>query len=135
MKKLVGKSAYRLVASHDCLRFSPNEGDLWSQWSFKIGKTTRDIPVTGRFIANDFASLREAALGDAGIARLPLLLVKEQIHSGRLVSVLDSFATKPNPIHLVHAGGRNLPTKTRAFIDFVHPRLSRMFEPSPTSRH
>jgi DNA-binding transcriptional LysR family regulator len=146
VKKLIGKSAYCLVASpaylkemgrprtpedltsHQCLRFSPHHGELWSQWSFRMGKTTREIPVTGRFIANDFSAIREAAISDAGIARLPLLLVKEPLRAGKLVSVLDSYVPRPNPIHLVHPGGRNLPTKTRAFIDFVHPRLSRAFQ-------
>ena len=33
-------------------------------------------------------------------------------------------ATPPTPLHIVHVGGRHLPPRTRAFLDFVEPRLA-----------
>lgn len=37
--------------------------------------------------------------------------------------MLDAFAPPPTQVHILHTGGRHLPPRTRAFIDFVHPRL------------
>jgi len=30
-------------------------------------------------------------------------------------------------VHILHVGGTHLPPRTRAFIDFVHPRLVQAF--------
>ena len=48
----------------------------------------------------------------------------EAIQAGRLVSLLDELAPPPTPVHLVLPGGTRLPARTRAFIDFVQPRLT-----------
>jgi DNA-binding transcriptional LysR family regulator len=42
----------------------------------------------------------------------------------RLVPLLDDQATSPTPVHLLLPGGSRLPARTRAFIDFVQPRLA-----------
>ena len=48
----------------------------------------------------------------------------ESIRAGRLVSLFESHAPPPTLLHIIHAGGRHLPLRTRAFLDFVHPRLA-----------
>lgn len=144
--KLIGKSSYRLVASpaylkkygtpktpedlreHSCLRFRLSSGAIWNEWPFVAGKIIQEVPVKGRFITDDFVALREAALGGIGIARIPSHLIKEQQSTGSLISLLEKYAPAPTPIHLIHLGGRHLPSSTRAFIDFVYPRLARAFQ-------
>ena len=44
---------------------------------------------------------------------------------GALEIVLDAFEPSPWPVSLVHSGGRLLPLKLRAFLDFAAPRLKR----------
>ena len=41
----------------------------------------------------------------------------------QLEVVLADFQPPPAPISLVHAGGRLLPRKVRAFLDLAAPRL------------
>ena len=143
--KLIGKSSYRIVASpaylkkhgipdspdalreHSCLRFRLSSGATWSEWAFKTGSKNQDIPVKGRFIADDFYALREAAMMGVGIARIPFHLVKDEVESRSLISLLDRHTPAATPIHLIHSGGRHLPTSIRAFIDFIHPRLAKAF--------
>jgi DNA-binding transcriptional LysR family regulator len=83
--------------------------------------------VSGRLVSDDFVVLRRAAERGLGVARLPLLVSHEAVRAGRLVPVLESFAPPPTPLHILHVGGRHVPPRTRAFIEFVHPRLVQAF--------
>jgi DNA-binding transcriptional LysR family regulator len=141
--KLVGNSAYRVVASpaylarqgtprrpsdlsaHHSLRFTKLGTAVRTTWPFGKGQRKTEVPVSGRLVSDDFVVLRSAAERGLGIARLPTLVVHEAIRAGRLVALLESYAPPPTPLHLVHVGGKHLPPRTRAFLDFVEPRLTR----------
>ncbi|MFM8680098.1 MAG: LysR substrate-binding domain-containing protein [Alphaproteobacteria bacterium] len=139
----VGGGVYRVVASaaylarhgtpgrpsdltaHHCLRFARLGSAVRTTWPFGKGRRAVEVPVGGRFASDDFASLRLAAERGLGIARLPGLVTHEAIRAGRLVGLLDAHAPPPTPLHVVHVGGRHVPSRTRAFLDFVAPRLAR----------
>jgi DNA-binding transcriptional LysR family regulator len=143
--KLIGRSAYRVVASpaylarhgtprrpadlpaHSCLRFTKSGMAVRTTWPFGTGKRATEVPVSGRLVSDDFVVLREAAERGLGVARLPIVVVHEALRAGTLVNLLDGYAPSPTPVHILHVGGRHLPPRTRAFIDFVHPRLAQAF--------
>jgi DNA-binding transcriptional LysR family regulator len=143
--RLVGSSSYRVVASpaylarhgtprrpsdlsaHACLRFAKSGTAVRTTWSFGKGKRATEVPVTGRLVSDDFVVLRKAAERGLGVARLPVLVVHDALRAGTLVELLDGHAPPPTPVHILHAGGRHVPPRTRAFIDFVHPRLAEAF--------
>jgi DNA-binding transcriptional LysR family regulator len=138
----LGCSSYRVVASpaylerhgtpqrpsdllsHGCLRFTRSGMEVRSSWPFGSGARSSEVPVSGRLVSDDFVVLRMAAEQGLGIARLPGLLVHEAIQAGRLVTLMDDLAPPPTPLHLLHPGGGRLPARTRAFIDFVQPRMT-----------
>ncbi len=143
--KLIGSSAYRVVASpaylaqhgaprrpsdlseHSCLRFTKSGTAVRSTWPFGKGKRARDVPVGGRLVSDDFVVLRKAAERGLGVARLPVVVVHEALRAGTLVSLLEAYVPPPTPVHILHVGGRHVPPRTRVFIDFVHPRLVQAF--------
>ena len=45
------------------------------------------------------------------------------VEAGTLTTVLDEFQLPARPVSFVHAAGRFLPIKLRAFLDFAVPRL------------
>lgn len=140
--QLVGTSVFRLVAAprylqrrgspskpaelaaHECLRFAKVGAAPRTTWSFGRGGRKNEVAVTGRFVADDFCALRDAAILGLGIAWLPSPVVRDAIREKRLVALLDGNAPPAAPIHIVHLGGQHLPPRTRAFIDFVKPRLA-----------
>jgi len=138
----IGSSTYRVVASpdylsrhgspqrpadlssHACLRFTRSGMEVRPSWPFGAGARRMQVPVGGRLVSDDFVVLRTAAEQGLGIARLPGLLVHDAIQAGRLVALLDDQAPPPNPLHLLYPGGGRVPARTRAFIEFVQPRLA-----------
>ena len=112
------------LTGHTCVRFTKLGAAVRTTWPFGRGARAIEVPVGGPFVSDDFVSLRTAAERGLGIARLPALIVYESIRAGRLVSLLDAHAAPPTPMHLVYVGGRHVPSRTRAFLDFVEPRLA-----------
>jgi DNA-binding transcriptional LysR family regulator len=81
-----------------------------------------------RLVCHDFPMLREAALAALGIARLPDIVVAEDLKRGTLVRVLPEWANPLGILHLVFPTRRGLLPAVRAFIDFLAERLPRMLE-------
>lgn len=50
------------------------------------------------------------------------------LQNGELDTVLEEFEDAPRPIHVVYPHARLLPTRTRAFIDWLRQEL-KGFEP------
>ena len=80
--------------------------------------------MNGRLVSDDFVVLRTAAEHGLGIACLPAAVAHEALAAGRLVSLFDSLAPPPTLLHLLYVGGKHLPPRVRAFIDFVQPRMT-----------
>lgn len=118
------------LAAHNCLLFTKTGVAVRTTWPLGKAKRVRDVNISGRLVADDWAVLREAAVHGLGIARLPEIHVREAVTKGALLSILDDYTLAEVPMHLVYFGGRHLPPRTRAFIEFIRPRLARMLEAS-----
>ena len=106
---------------HDCIIY---EGILAPDaWKFVRDKMEIAVSVRPRLIVSNVEAACDAARAGIGIARVFSHHVAASIEAGTLVTVLDDFETKPLPVSLLHAAGRFLPIKVRAFLDFAAPRL------------
>lgn len=112
------------LADHECLLFGLDSPSLRATWTLVLGKRKTDVTVRGRFATDDLLALRAAALAGLGLARLPAPMIAADLKSGALVAVLGGYTSVPAPLHLVHAGGRLLPARTRALIDFLVARMA-----------
>jgi DNA-binding transcriptional LysR family regulator len=105
---------------HDCLALSTQPG-----WDFLSSGKPILFKPPGRFVCNDGAVLHEWALAGMGLAWRSLWEVGEDLRWGRLVSVLDAFATPPVGIHAVFPQRRHLPLRVRLFIDLLKENYGR----------
>ncbi|CAG4902441.1 LysR family transcriptional regulator [Paraburkholderia gardini] len=107
---------------HSCVIFAPmHEPRIWR---FQ-GIDGPDLHVpSGSFRTGDAEQIRAAVLAHMGLVQAPGWLFAQEIASGAVISVLPDFAPAPLPIHAVHPSGRQLPNKTRVFIDFVSEILA-----------
>lgn len=111
------------LESHRIIR--AQEATTMTRVVFKLRES--DAPVTVNLpvamCSTDVVLVRELVVEGAGLSILPRMLVQRHIDDGRLVHLLpDVVAPGPN-LYLLHRGGRFVPPKVRAFIDFAGARL------------
>ena len=108
------------LAGHDCITF---EGiSAAAAWNF-AGRKPQSVRVHSRLVVNTAEAAIDAALAGLGITRVLSYQAQQALRSGALELALEAHEPAPRPVHLLHAGGRLLPLKLRAFLDFAAPRL------------
>lgn len=109
------------LGAHDCITF---EGLTSPEvWTFTTGKSDTSFPIHSRLIVNTAEAATDAAVVGVGITRLLSYQVAQALRDGALAVALQEFEPAPWPVNLVYTGGRLLPLKLRAFLDFAAPRL------------
>src|SRR6202040_3553381 len=102
------------LKSHACLRYV-SSGRPWP-FAFANGKS---IVPDGSFDTDDSGSIRQAAVGSAGIAYQLRMTVTDLLTEGRLVEVLPHLPMPTLPAHALHPFARQLPIPAPLFIDFM----------------
>jgi len=72
-----------------------------------------------RFVTDDMAALRAAALQGVGIVQLPTIMVREDLQAGRLLRVLPEWRPRSGVVHAVFPSRRGLLPSVRALLDFL----------------
>lgn len=96
----------------------------WSSLDWRFGQDQQiGIQVRPRLICNTNEAAIAAALQGWGISRVLSYQVAADIQANRLEVVLPQFEEPALPVHVVHAQGRRVTAKARAFIDLAVDRL------------
>ncbi|HJQ60191.1 MAG TPA: LysR family transcriptional regulator [Vineibacter sp.] len=111
----------KALAAHSCVTFAGTRG--LTQWSFRTGRKMRAFAVRARLTVTTAEAAIDAAIAGVGITQVLSYQATEAIRRGRLVRILRAHEPPVAPAHLVHASGRLVPLKLRAFLDFAAPRL------------
>ena len=76
-------------------------------------------PGEARLILDNEEAMRWAVLAGGGVATLPDILVRADVASGALVSLSRTLPCDARTVHALFPSNRNVPAKTRSFIEFV----------------
>jgi DNA-binding transcriptional LysR family regulator len=106
------------LAAHDCITFEGLEAT--HAWSFP---GIPPVPLRVRLAVNSAEAAIEAAQAGIGLTRVLAYQARHALQAGDLEMLLEEFEPEPVPVQLVHRGGRVLPLKLRAFLDFATPRF------------
>ncbi|WP_233234248.1 LysR family transcriptional regulator [Bordetella sp. LUAb4] len=109
------------LSHHECLR--PLVSDVYQFWMLHSGERAERVQVIGRLASNNMGMLGRLAVRGMGI--VPLLVydaMERAIERTGLVRVLPDWNLTPVPLFAL-LPSRTLPAKTRAFLDFIKPRL------------
>ena len=82
-----------------------------------------ELTVPVAMTASDLGLLRSLTIAGAGITSLPRLNVQDALDDGRLVHVLPAWSWPPRNLYLLHRGGRLIPPRLRAFLDYMRTAL------------
>ena len=117
------------LAQHPCVTFTALEAPR--EWVFRDGKQVTRIAVKSRLSVSTASAAVEAATAGLGISRLLCYQAAPALAEHRLRLILRHLEPEPLPVSLVYPSGRLMPLKTRAFLDFVRPRLEQklIFDP------
>ena len=108
------------LRDHVCVvRRSANDAQ---RWSYQRAGKRQQVDVHGRFSADNAAACNAAVAAGLGIGVAALWQVRGLLEQGRLEQVLESWQLPALPVHIVWSPTKQLPARTRAFIDFVAAR-------------
>lgn len=98
------------------------------EWRFSSGQGPNNVTLDPIIEINDAQAAIDAAEMGHGITVALSYMVHDKIKAGNLVTVLDTIAPPPQPVHLVYPQTRLIAPKIRAFVDFAAPRLKHTIE-------
>lgn len=106
------------LREHECLIYTqaPRPWE-WTLVSRDGQRAT--MAVRGGLRINDDHTLRQAALDGCGIVRMPKLFLADAIDRGDLVQLWPDAYCPGVTLALVYPSRRALPTKVRAFVDYI----------------
>jgi len=109
------------LSAHSCI--TSDVLTAATDWIFMRELAEFTVPVRSRLFVSTSEAAIDAAIAGVGLARVLSYQAANAIADGKLIRTLQPFEPAALPVNLVHAGGRLVPQKLRAFLDFASPRL------------
>jgi DNA-binding transcriptional LysR family regulator len=98
------------------------------RWLFSGDANETKAAIRPRLVVTTAEAAIDAARSGAGITRVLCYQAADDLARGSLLRLLADHEGDELPIHVLYPGGRHLPPKLRAFLDFGIPRLRRRCE-------
>jgi DNA-binding transcriptional LysR family regulator len=108
------------LAGHDVIAFA---NAPLGEWSFGAEGSRQVVEPRARLEVNSAEVAVAAAAAGHGITRVLYYQAARELRGGHLKILLAEHEPPPGPIHIVHAEGRRVAARVRAFVDFAAQRL------------
>jgi DNA-binding transcriptional LysR family regulator len=108
------------LEAHDCIQFDLPSSGRPIPWLFKENGQDTEVFSTGNYnCAEDVLAGVTLARAGAGLFQTYRFIVEQDLAEGRLVEVLHAYAGRSRPVSLIYPHSRMLPSRVRAFVDFM----------------
>jgi DNA-binding transcriptional LysR family regulator len=120
---------------HECLTFrSETTGSLYA-WELERGRKTWRVPVHGSIVTNNGDLCLEWALQGLGLAYAFEPLARAHLRSGRLVGVLEPYASTVSGFYLYYPSRSQRSPALRLFVEAIRQLTAvQLSSPSPVKR-
>ncbi|HFU6560234.1 LysR family transcriptional regulator [Raoultella ornithinolytica] len=108
---------------HACLVYGHWSAGSACRWRFEKQGEMFEVKPSGRFRANDWKALMNAAIAGHGITLGPEDVLKTEVERGSLVQVLAGFSGPARPMHILVPARRRRTTKIKCFVDALRAAL------------
>lgn len=105
------------LADHNCIL--TNEIASRAKWPYMDEGGIDYVTVSGNYLVDNGDMYRRAIVDGLGIGYMAKFLAYDDIQSGHLIELFPSKRAVLSHIYAVYPERRNLPLKTRAFIDHI----------------
>lgn len=112
------------LVEHECIRLRLSGSGRLQPWEFTRDGREFEVDVNGRLIFNDSAIIRRVLHDGTGLAQVFEAAVRNDIRSGRLVSVLEAYSQPFPGFHIYYPARQQLPPKLRVFVDFMRAAVA-----------
>jgi DNA-binding transcriptional LysR family regulator len=106
------------LLSHRCIRIRIGDNSIY-RWEFERGDEQLAIAAPGSLIVDDGRLGLAAACDGAGLMYAADTMVREELASGALRTVLHDWAPVGGGYHIYYSSRRQVPAALRLFIDLV----------------
>jgi DNA-binding transcriptional LysR family regulator len=113
----------RELGIHKCIG-AGNDDLARKRWTLTRGTETFVADISGTITATSLVLAPDLAKAGLGIANIMLPYFAEDTRMQRLVPVLPEWIPEPVPILAIYPS-RNLPTRSRVFLDFFAEKMER----------
>lgn len=114
------------LVNHNCLLAS--QAASTAKWPLALPGGEEFVQVSGNLIVNHGAVYRAALIDGIGIGYLSRYLVHRELEAGNLIELFPDCRVINSNIYIVYPQRRNLPLKSRAFIDYMRDASRNMPE-------
>jgi DNA-binding transcriptional LysR family regulator len=111
------------LASHSLVHYAATLGGKPTGFEYTLTGEEMAISMQGAVTVNNAEAYQTACLAGLGMIQVPFVGVRELIADGQLVEVLTGWTATPMPLSLVYANRRNLSTRVRVVMDWLHSVL------------
>lgn len=108
------------LAQHNLVHYAATLGAKVSGFEYTQGGEDMALPMPGPVTVNNAEAYQAACLAGLGMIQVPFVGVRALIAQGQLVEVLTDWPAPPMPLSLVYANRRNLSTRVRVVMDWLH---------------
>jgi len=116
----------RDLVQHPCLCFNATDGNRWL-FREKGGGRGFHVDVQGPLECNLAAPMLQACAEGLGFGRCLSYQAAALLRDKKLRVVLAEWEVEPWPVHLTYASARLLPSRTRAFVEWMKAELKGAF--------
>jgi DNA-binding transcriptional LysR family regulator len=109
------------LLNHQCIRQRINRTEFL-EWEFRVGGKDVTVDVNGRLVVDEMRAVLGAARQGCGLGLVFRTFAGAEIASGEVVPILERFLPPEGPFHLYYANRAHMPSRLRAFIDFMKER-------------
>lgn len=109
------------LLQHECIRWRFSNGELY-RWQFRQDDQVLEVEVSGHLTTNHPSLIIAAAHQGLGCAYLLKSQVQDDLRTGRLVQVLETFTQFNSQLFLYHPSRKQQSASLSAFIDFWRER-------------
>lgn len=110
------------LSNHTCINLQLPTLDSCMVWEFEKNGDSLKAHVEGQWTFNMGSHVLQAAVAGCGLAYLPADMAKEEITSGRLISVLEDWCQPYSGYHLYYPTSRQSSPAFRLLVDCLRYR-------------
>lgn len=105
---------------YDCIALH-----YWRNWLFVNSGQHVDVAVDAKYQFSDNSLLKDAALNQLGITRLPAYLIENELAQGELVNVLPEYLGETRDVYLLYPQELNRPERVKSVLNCIKSMITR----------